>query len=211
MNLFLASNLAFVWDVVLSHVDLSWKKVWCVRNAATEWWWKNARRNTFDQAFFDDIAGVACLDIDLRWSVDWEDVFSKIDVLFVWWWDTLYLRDLSESSWLHEHIWTFLDEWGIYMWTSAWAMLASKDVYFPHEGRSLAWFWYITPTIIPHRWSLAYRADRDVEVEKIYNHDCSYILLGDTDIIVWDRITYKVCSTQKYTRWDIDEIRSKYE
>lgn len=183
MSLFLASSLYAVGDVVNKHINMKWKRVGCIWNAAHERWWKNARWNIWDKKFFE-ASWSPIIDIDISWSVDWDKVRDTIDILFVGWWDTLYLRDLSEQSWLHTSIRNFLEKWWVYMGTSAGSMLACRDVYYPHEGRKTNGLGLFPICLIPHRWSPAFLEDRENNIKKMNNHGQSYLMLTDIDVII---------------------------
>ena len=204
-NIFLASSLCMVDDVIHRYIDLKGKKVACIRNAAKERWWREAWRNKRDMEFFEN-AGAVTIDIDLEDNIDRAHIRDSVDILFVWWWDTLYLRDLSEQSGLHTSIHDFLQQWWIYMGTSAWSMLACHEVYYPHDGRKTDGLWLFPLCIIPHRWSPIFLEDRENNMQKMNDHGQSYIMLTDIDVIIIDNNTWSVQRSQKHT---LEEVYKK--
>lgn len=209
-NIFLASSLCMVDDVIHRYVDLKGKKIACIRNAAKERWWKEAWRNKRDMEFFEN-AGAVTIDIDLEDDIDRTHIRNSVDILFVWWWDTLYLRDLSERSGLHTSIHDFLQQWWIYMGTSAGSMLACNDVYYPHEGRKLNGLWLFPLCLIPHRWSPYFLEDRENNIKKMNNHRQSYIMLTDIDVIIIDSNMRSVQVSQKHTLEEVYEKVNEME
>lgn len=57
----------------------------------------------------------------------WLESFKRADILFFEWWNAYYLMEQINKSWLKEELWNLLKD-KVYLWVSAWSMIASKDL-----------------------------------------------------------------------------------
>jgi peptidase E len=183
MKLFLASSLCFVSDIISSQIDLSWKIIWCIWNAADEDWGKCAERNQWDYEFFMQNKAIV-VDIDLRNTINLLEILKTIDILFVWWWDALYLADLTRETKLAQYLPDFRKKWWVYCGTSAWSMLACHEVYYPHPWRNTQGLWLIDIALIPHRSSPSFDREWWDGFHKMYQHQKPYVMLTDIDVLI---------------------------
>lgn len=183
MKLFLASSLCFVSDIISSQIDLSSKTVWCIWNAADEDGDKSAERNQRDYEFFIQ-HGATTIDIDLKNDINLPEILKTIDILFVWWWDTLYLADLAREAKLSQYLPDFREKWWVYFGTSAWSMLACHEVYYPHPWRNTQGLCLIDIALIPHWSSPSFEWKRQENLSRMYEHRKPYIMLTDIDTLI---------------------------
>lgn len=203
MKLFLASYAYFVWDIIAKDVNLHWKKVWCIRNAAADRWGKSARWNIWDIEFFDSHWAVLIdIDISQAW-LDLDAVLSDIDILFVGWWNT---RDLAELFLPYKDLLCrYIQDWLIYIWTSAGAMVVCTQAFYPVMWKVSSGLGLCDISIVPHRWSLWFRENEDNGVLLMSAQWTSSIMLTDIDMICIDWDSMKIKRSQKYTLEDIEK------
>ncbi len=202
MKLFLASSLCFVSDVISSQIDLSWKTVWCIWNAADADGGKNAERNQRDYEFFIQ-QWATTIDIDLKSNINLLEILKSIDILFVWWWDTLYLADLAREATLVQYLADFRKKWWVYCGTSAWSMLACNEVFYPHPWRSTQGLELIDIALIPHRSNPSFGWKRQENLSRMYEHRKPYIMLTDIDVLI---VTNDQRSIQRSAQHTLDSI-----
>jgi peptidase E len=183
MQVYLTSSLFCVIEAIQSHCFLTWKKIWCIWNASDHKWWAETYRNKLDRSSMED-KGAQCVDIDLRdWMEHVSELLEKVDMMFVWWWDTFYLAGLVKEQWLKAILRDFVVKWGIYIGQSAWSMLACDTVYFEKEGMVNEGLWFVDFSLIPHRGSSKFLDRRAAMFEDLYHHDTPYVLLTDRDFV----------------------------
>jgi peptidase E len=187
-----------VSDIVSSQIDLSWKTVWCIWNAADADGGKNAERNQRDHDFFTQHEA-NIIDIDLKNDINLSEILKTIDILFVWWWDTLYLADLAREAKLAQYLPDFRKKWWIYCGTSAWSMLACNEVYYPHPWRNTQGLWLIDIALIPHRSSPSFKWKRQENLSRMYEHRKPYIMLTDIDVLVVNYNQWSIQRSQQHT------------
>lgn len=207
MKLFLASSLCFVSDIVSSHIDLLWKTIWCIWNAADADGAKDAERNQRDLEFFES-QWSTILDIDLKNDISLPEILQTIDILFVWWWDTLYLADLAREVQLAQYLPEFWEKWWVYIGTSAWSMLACHEVYYPHTWRSTQGLELIDVALIPHWSSPSFDREYWDGFRKMYQHRKPYVTLTDIDVLI---VNDDQRSIQRSTQHTLDKIFTKVE
>jgi len=206
MKLFLASSLCFVSDIITKHIELSWKTVGCIWNAADDDGGKNAEWNQRDAQFFESQWAII-LDIDLKEISNVGELMMQSDILFVWWWDILYLADLAREVQLVNYLLQFWEKWWIYCGTSAGSMLACNEVCYPHPWRNTQWLELIDVTIIPHWSSPSFDREYWDGFHRIYKHPKPYITLTDIDVMIVEDNQRTIQRSTQHTLQSILEFK----
>lgn len=207
MKLFLASSLCFVSDVIFEHISLEWKSVWCIRNAATQWWGKDAYWNVWDRDFFlENWAELMDIDLEELEHGTISSIIDSVDILFCWWGDTVKLARLLEQQGVRDILEKNDTRGLVYMWTSAGAMVASDMIHYKHEWNYQQWLWLIDMNIIPHRSSPSFKHDRIEWGSEFYDFPYPSLLLTDIDVLVAEDRKYTIERSKKHT---LEEVFAK--
>lgn len=200
MKLYLASSLCFVSDVIEANESLEWKKVWCIWNWAKQRGWKNAWRNQRDLKFFEkNKCTILDIDISKHTESSLTEILKEIDIIFVWWWDTEYLATLITANNLERCIKRAVEQWLVYMWTSAWSMIASTEMHYNDWAKRLQWIWLTELNVIPHWNQLWHKKHWLDQMDIIYSFEYPSILLNDITVIISDWSNFSLHKSKNHT------------
>lgn len=198
MKYYLAANFRTSYQAIIDDWCIfPWKKLWIILNAAD----LHTQRDRVD-ATVELIESLSCevMPIDLRniSSSQLESILDDLDILFVNWWNMLYLKRLIIHRWLYNAFMTLSQRSGLtYIGSSAGSVIMWQDIWwsvlldkneFLDKLEDLSWFWVVPYSIIPHRWREKYT---DVFHEKFMESNfnfgaCPLLLMNDSQIIIVD-------------------------
>ena len=122
-----------------------WDKGWMIDNLY------QCQKIGFNEVDIIDIAAVS--------KEIWLPRFEKADILMFWWWNSFYLLNKIEKSWLKEMLPEMLKS-KVFVWISAWSMIAcesmdlstSKRLYDEdlNGNETDEWMWFTDILVRPH-------------------------------------------------------------
>ena len=122
-----------------------WDKGWMIDNLY------QCQKIGFNEVDIIDIAAVS--------KEIWLPRFEKADILMFWWWNSFYLLNKIEKSWLKEMLPEMLKS-KVFVWISAWSMIAcesmdlstSKRLYDEdlNGNETDEWMWFTDVLVRPH-------------------------------------------------------------